>query len=161
MTRIAVYPGSFDPLTRGHLDILHRSVGLFDKVIVGVAVNSNKSFLFSIEERIEFIREATKGWDNLEIDTFEGLTVDYCTKRGAKSIIRGLRAVTDFDYEYAISLMNKKLAPEVETIFLMSSNDYSFVSSTIVKEVARHGRDVSAQVPDHVSKALLKKLYNK
>ncbi|EQA34904.1 pantetheine-phosphate adenylyltransferase [Leptospira inadai serovar Lyme str. 10] len=133
-------------------------MGLFDKVIIGVAVNSSKSFLFSIEERLGFIRQVTEGWANLEIDTFEGLTVDYCRKRGAKSIIRGLRAVTDFDYEYAISLMNKKLAPEIETIFLMSSNEYSFVSSTIVKEVARHGRDVSAQVPDIVSKALLKKL---
>ncbi|EQA44869.1 pantetheine-phosphate adenylyltransferase [Leptospira broomii serovar Hurstbridge str. 5399] len=158
MTRIAIYPGSFDPLTNGHVDILQRSMGLFDKVIIGVAVNSSKSFLFSIEERLSFIRQVTEGWSNLEIDTFEGLTVDYCRKRGAKSIIRGLRAVTDFDYEYAISLMNKKLAPEIETIFLMSSNEYSFVSSTIVKEVARHGRDVSAQVPDIVSKALLKKL---
>ncbi|PNV75983.1 pantetheine-phosphate adenylyltransferase [Leptospira inadai] len=158
MTRIAIYPGSFDPLTNGHVDILQRSMGLFDKVIIGVAVNSSKSFLFSIEERLGFIRQVTEGWANLEIDTFEGLTVDYCRKRGAKSIIRGLRAVTDFDYEYAISLMNKKLAPEIETIFLMSSNEYSFVSSTIVKEVARHGRDVSAQVPDIVSKALLKKL---
>ncbi|TGK11863.1 pantetheine-phosphate adenylyltransferase [Leptospira fluminis] len=158
MTRIAVYPGSFDPLTNGHVDILQRSMGLFDKVIIGIAVNSSKNFLFSIEERLEFVREVTEGWSNLEIDTFEGLTVDYCRKRGAKSIIRGLRAVTDFDYEYAISLMNKKLAPELETIFLMSSNEYSFVSSTIVKEVARHGRDVSAQVPDIVSKALLKKL---
>ncbi|PJZ71211.1 pantetheine-phosphate adenylyltransferase [Leptospira perolatii] len=158
MTRVAIYPGSFDPLTNGHLDILQRSMGLFDKVIIGVAINSSKSLLFSIEERLGFIRTVTEGWSNLEIDTFEGLTVDYCRKRGAKSIIRGLRAVTDFDYEYAISLMNKKLAPEVETIFLMSSNEYSFVSSTIVKEVARHGRDVSAQVPEIVSKALLKKL---
>ncbi|EMJ91930.1 pantetheine-phosphate adenylyltransferase [Leptospira alstonii] len=159
MKHLAIYPGSFDPLTNGHLDILQRSMGLFDKVIIAIAVNSNKSTLFSIEERLEFIREVTKGMKGLEIDTFPGLTVDYCNKVGANSIIRGLRAVTDFDYEYAISLMNKKLAPNVETVFLMSSSEYSFISSTIVKEVARHGRDVSNQVPEIVSKALLKKLF--
>ncbi|EMN51427.1 pantetheine-phosphate adenylyltransferase [Leptospira interrogans str. L1207] len=158
MKHLAIYPGSFDPLTKGHLDILQRSLGLFDKVIIAIAVNSNKSTLFSIEERLGFIREVTKGMIGLEIDTFQGLTVDYCNKVGANSIIRGLRAVTDFDYEYAISLMNKKLAPNVETVFLMSSGEYSFISSTIVKEVARHGKDVSNQVPEIVSKALLKKL---
>ncbi|EMO53700.1 pantetheine-phosphate adenylyltransferase [Leptospira noguchii] len=158
MKHLAIYPGSFDPLTKGHLDILQRSLGLFDKVIIAIAVNSNKSTLFSIEERLGFIREVTKGMKGLEIDTFQGLTVDYCNRVGANSIIRGLRAVTDFDYEYAISLMNKKLAPNVETVFLMSSGEYSFISSTIVKEVARHGRDVSNQVPEIVSKALLKKL---
>ncbi|EMJ65061.1 pantetheine-phosphate adenylyltransferase [Leptospira sp. P2653] len=155
---MAIYPGSFDPLTNGHLDILQRSLGLFDKVIIAIAVNSNKSTLFSIEERLEFIHKVTQGLKGLEVDTFQGLTVDYCNKVGANSIIRGLRAVTDFDYEYAISLMNKKLAPNVETVFLMSSSEYSFISSTIVKEVARHGRDVSNQVPEIVSKALLKKL---
>ncbi|EMY76834.1 pantetheine-phosphate adenylyltransferase [Leptospira weilii serovar Ranarum str. ICFT] len=158
MKHLAIYPGSFDPLTNGHLDILQRSMGLFDKVIIAIAVNSNKSTLFSIEERLGFIREVTRGMKNLEIDTFPGLTVDYCNQVGANSIIRGLRAVTDFDYEYAISLMNKKLAPNVETVFLMSSGEYSFISSTIVKEVARHGRDVSNHVPEIVSKALLKKL---
>lgn len=117
MKHLAIYPGSFDPLTKGHLDILQRSLGLFDKVIIAIAVNSNKSTLFSIEERLGFIREVTKGMKGLEIDTFQGLTVDYCNKVGANSIIRGLRAVTDFDYEYAISLMNKKLAPNVETVF--------------------------------------------
>ncbi|EKR62657.1 MULTISPECIES: pantetheine-phosphate adenylyltransferase [Leptospira] len=158
MKHLAIYPGSFDPLTNGHLDILQRSLGLFDKVIIAIAVNSNKSTLFSIEERLEFIHKVTQGLKGLEVDTFQGLTVDYCNKVGANSIIRGLRAVTDFDYEYAISLMNKKLAPNVETVFLMSSSEYSFISSTIVKEVARHGRDVSNQVPEIVSKALLKKL---
>ncbi|XDD50110.1 pantetheine-phosphate adenylyltransferase [Leptospira sp. WS92.C1] len=158
MKHLAIYPGSFDPLTNGHLDILHRSLNLFDKVIIAIAVNSNKNTLFSIEERLGFISEVTEGMKGLEIDTFQGLTVDYCAKVGATSIIRGLRAVTDFDYEYAISLMNKKLAPEVETVFLMSSSEYSFISSSIVKEVARHGRDVSNQVPGIVSKALLKKL---
>lgn len=153
MKHLAIYPGSFDPLTNGHLDILQRSLGLFDKVIIAIAVNSNKSTLFSIEERLEFIHKVTQGLKGLEVDTFQGLTVDYCNKVGANSIIRGLRAVTDFDYEYAISLMNKKLAPNVETVFLMSSSEYSFISSTIVKEVARHGRDVSNQVPEIVSKA--------
>ncbi|MBE8414374.1 pantetheine-phosphate adenylyltransferase, partial [Leptospira borgpetersenii] len=123
MKHLAIYPGSFDPLTNGHLDILQRSLGLFDKVIIAIAVNSNKSTLFSIEERLEFIHKVTQGLKGLEIDTFQGLTVDYCNKVGANSIIRGLRAVTDFDYEYAISLMNKKLAPNVETVFLMSSGE--------------------------------------
>lgn len=155
---LAVYPGSFDPLTNGHLDILQRSLTICDKVVVAVAKNSSKSSLFTIEERLDFVRKVTKDWERVEIDTFEGLLVDYCQKTGAEMIIRGLRAVTDFDYEYAISLMNKKLAPNIETVFLMASNEYSFISSTIVKEVARHGRSVMGHVPQIVNEALLKKL---
>jgi pantetheine-phosphate adenylyltransferase len=161
MKKIAIYPGSFDPITNGHIDIAKRALSLFDTVVVGVAINSNKQTLFSKEERLELIRNSLGDWDRIEIQSFEGLTVEFAQKIGANAIVRGLRAVSDFDYEYAISLVNKKLAPDVETVFLMASNDYSFVSSTIVKEVARHGREVSMQVPDVVSKALIKKYKDK
>lgn len=157
MNSLAIYPGSFDPLTNGHLDLIKRALQLYDKIIIAVATNSRKNTLFSVNERIDLIRNVTKEWDRIEIDTFDGLTVDYARKRKARIIIRGLRAVTDFDYEYAISLMNSKLAPEVETVFLMASNEHSFISSTIVKEVARHGRAVSNQVPELVNAALLRK----
>jgi pantetheine-phosphate adenylyltransferase len=159
MDRLAIYPGSFDPLTNGHIDLIRRALQLFDRVIVAVATNSRKNTLFSVDERVELIREVMKGFDQerIEIDVFSGLTVDYARKQGSRVIIRGLRAVTDFDYEYAISLMNSKLAPEIETVFLMASNEHSFISSTIVKEVARHGRAVSNQVPEIINKALLQK----
>ncbi|MCG9874007.1 MAG: pantetheine-phosphate adenylyltransferase [Leptospiraceae bacterium] len=157
MNSLAIYPGSFDPLTNGHLDLIKRALQLYDKIIIAVATNSRKNTLFSVNERIDLIRNVTKEWDRIEIDTFDGLTVDYARKRKARIIIRGLRAVTDFDYEYAISLMNSKLAPEVETVFLMASNEHSFISSTIVKEVARHGRAVYNQVPELVNAALLRK----
>lgn len=157
MNRLAIYPGSFDPLTNGHLDIIKRSLHLYDKIIIAIATNSRKNTFFSVEERLVLIREVLKDWKGLEIDTFSGLTVDYARERNAKVIIRGLRAVTDFDYEYAISLMNSKLAPEVETVFLMANNEHSFISSTIVKEVARHGRAVSNHVPEIINNALLKK----
>jgi pantetheine-phosphate adenylyltransferase len=139
------------------LDLIKRALQLYDKIIIAVATNSRKNTLFSVNERIDLIRNVTKEWDRIEIDTFDGLTVDYARKRKARIIIRGLRAVTDFDYEYAISLMNSKLAPEVETVFLMANNEHSFISSTIVKEVARHGRAVSNQVPELVNAALLRK----
>ena len=113
MTRLAIYPGTFDPITNGHVDIIKRALKLFDKVVVAVATNSNKNSLFSVEERLDLIRKVMGDWDSLEIATFNGLTVDYCRERKAKAMIRGLRAVTDFDYEYAISLMNKKLEPEI------------------------------------------------
>ena len=161
MKKIAIYPGSFDPITNGHIDIAKRALTLFDTVVVGIAINSNKQTLFSKEERLELIRNSLGDWDRIEIQSFEGLTVEFAQKIGANAIVRGLRAVSDFDYEYAISLVNKKLAPDVETVFLMASNDYSFISSTIVKEVARHGREVSMQVPDVVSKALIKKYKDK
>jgi pantetheine-phosphate adenylyltransferase len=161
MKKIAIYPGSFDPITNGHIDIAKRALTLFDTVVVGIAINSTKQTLFTKEERLELIRNSLGDWDRIEIQSFEGLTVEFAQKIGANAIVRGLRAVSDFDYEYAISLVNKKLAPDVETVFLMASNDYSFVSSTIVKEVARHGREVSMQVPDVVSKALIKKYKDK
>lgn len=157
--QLAIYPGSFDPITNGHVDLVYRSLKLFQKVVIAVATNSRKKTLFSIEERVHLIREVFSSEDpnRLEIDTFQGLTVDYARKRGSRIIIRGLRAVTDFDYEYAIALMNSKLAPDIETLFLMASNEHSFISSSIVKEVARHGREVSNQVPEVVNEALLRK----
>lgn len=161
MRSIAIYPGSFDPFTNGHVDIVKRSLSLFEKVIIAVAVNSNKSCFFTIEERVDLIRNVVGKWENIEVDTFPGLLVDYCIEKESTAIIRGLRAVTDFDYEYAISLMNKKLAPDVETIFLMASQENSYISSTIVKEVTRHGRDVGNHVPEVVNKALLKKYSEK
>jgi len=161
MNRLAVYPGSFDPLTNGHLDIIKRSLALFEKVIIAVANNSTKQSLFSIEERIELIRESVKDFPNVIIDTFDGLLVDYCREKNSRVIIRGLRAVTDFDYEYAISLMNKELAPEIETVFLMASSENSFISSSIVKEVTMNGRELTNKVPHQVNQALLKKFNKK
>lgn len=161
MSRLAVYPGTFDPITNGHVDIIHRAVNLFDKFIVAVATNSKKTSLFSIEERLALISQSVGDNPKIEIATFDGLTVDYCIERGAVAMIRGLRAVTDFDYEYAIAIMNKKLAPDIETIFFMASGEYSFISSSIVKEIARHGRSVLNQVPACVNDALLKKYNHK
>jgi pantetheine-phosphate adenylyltransferase len=159
--RIAVYPGSFDPITNGHIDIAKRALSVFDKVIIGITANSKKQSLFTPEERIDLINHIIEDLkidsSKIEVCTFEGLTVDFCAKKNASSIIRGLRAVTDFDYEYAISLMNRKLAPNVETIFLMASGENSYVSSSIVKEVARHGRSVSDHVHEFINKALLDK----
>jgi pantetheine-phosphate adenylyltransferase len=157
MKALAVYPGTFDPFTNGHVDIVKRSLSLFDKVIVAVAVNSKKSSLFNVEERIELIKRVLVNESNLEITELNGLTADFCKVRGAKAIIRGLRAVSDFDYEYAISLLNKKLAPEVETVFFMASGENSFISSSMVKEVARYGKSVNEYVPEIVNEALKNK----
>jgi pantetheine-phosphate adenylyltransferase len=159
--KIAVYPGSFDPITNGHIDIAKRALNIFDKLIIGVAINSKKQSLFSLEERIELINnilvDLKIDTSRIEVTNFKILTVDFCIQKNATAIIRGLRAVTDFDYEYAISLMNKKLSSDVETVFFMASGENSFVSSSIVKEVARHGRSVSEHVHEFVNNALLNK----
>ncbi|CAM3395045.1 MULTISPECIES: pantetheine-phosphate adenylyltransferase [Brevibacillus] len=155
---IAVCSGSFDPVTYGHLDIISRSSKIFDKVIVAVLVNSKKKSLFSVEERVELLRQATAGMDNVEIDSFEGLLIDYMKKRGARVIIRGLRAVSDFEYEMQVASINKKLDEEVETFFMMTNNQYSYLSSSIVKEVASYKASVSDLVPPVVEKALKEKL---
>lgn len=155
---IAVCSGSFDPVTYGHLDIISRSSKIFDKVIVAVLVNSKKKSLFSVEERVELLRQATAGVDNVEIDSFEGLLIDYMKKRGARVIIRGLRAVSDFEYEMQVASINKKLDEEVETFFMMTNNQYSYLSSSIVKEVASYKASVSDLVPPVVEKALKEKL---
>lgn len=157
MKKLAVYPGTFDPLTNGHVDIVKRALKIFDKVILAIAHNSKKQAFFTIEERIGLISQVLGSEPNLEITSFQGLTSDYCEEKGATAIIRGLRAVADFDYEYAISLLNKKLSPEVETVFFMASGENSFISSSMVKEVARYGKTVENYVPEVVNDALLKK----
>lgn len=156
--RIAVYPGTFDPITMGHLDIINRSLTLFDKVIVVIAVNSAKEPLFSVEERLQMIKNCfPAGEDRIVVDTADGLLVDYAYTKGAKVIIRGLRAVSDFDYEFQLALMNRRIEREVETVFLMTSFRWIFISSSIIKDAARHGGDVSGLVPDHVCEKLREK----
>jgi pantetheine-phosphate adenylyltransferase len=155
--KTAIYPGTFDPITNGHLDLLERGLKLFDKVIITVARNSAKNPLFSEEERIAFLRATTKNFRRVEVDSFQGLLVNYVRKRKAVAIIRGLRAMTDFEYELQLALMNRKLNENVETIFLMPNEKYTYLSSNIVREIARLGGDVSQFVPDVVRNALEKK----
>ncbi|MBP7583439.1 MAG: pantetheine-phosphate adenylyltransferase [Spirochaetes bacterium] len=153
--RIGIYPGSFDPLTNGHLDIIERSKKICDRLIIAVARNSAKNALFSIDERLEILRECCRcEGSEIGIVSFDGLLADYCKDNGVNFIVRGLRAIVDFEYEYAIALMNKKLAPDIETVFMMSRGEYSFISSNIVKEVASYGGDVSTLVPQFVQKKL-------
>jgi pantetheine-phosphate adenylyltransferase len=155
---IAVYPGTFDPITMGHLDIIHRGLNLFDRVIIAVAVNAAKQPLFSIGERLRMIRDCfPDDGHRVEVDTVEGLLVDYAYRKGAKAIIRGLRAVSDFDYEFQLALMNRRIEREVETVFLMTGFRWIYISSTIIKEAARYGGDVSGLVPDHVCEKLREK----
>jgi pantetheine-phosphate adenylyltransferase len=153
MARIAVYPGSFDPLTNGHLDIIHRSCALFDKLIVAVAHNQRKQPLFTLEERIAMVRSVSDP-AKVEVDTIDGLLVDYAHSKGACAVIRGLRAVADFEYEFQMTLMNRRLAPDIETIFLMTREDHSFVSSSLVKEIASFGGPIDAFVPASVAARL-------
>jgi pantetheine-phosphate adenylyltransferase len=153
--RTVIYPGSFDPLTNGHLDVIQRATKLFDRVIVAVAKNESKNPLFTMEERLELVERAVKHLPNVEADAFDGLLVDYVQRRSAQAIIRGLRAVSDFEFEFQLALMNRKLNENVETIFMMPKDTYVFLSSRIVKEIARLGGDVSTFVPPHVQKALV------
>ncbi len=143
----AVYPGSFDPFTNGHLDIVQRALRIADSLTIAVLKNTSKKSLFSPDERVEIIREVMKPYPQVKVETFEGLMVDFCRDRGIHLVIRGLRAVSDFDYEHAIFLMNRKLLPSLETVFLMASSENSFISSTIVKEVAHFGGNIVDQVP--------------
>jgi pantetheine-phosphate adenylyltransferase len=155
--KIAVYPGSFDPITYGHLDIIERGLEVFDEIIIAVARNSGKKGLFSTEERIQHIMAATGDNPRVTVDTFEGLLVDYVVSTGAKVILRGLRAVSDFEYEFQIAQMNHNLKSEVETVFMMTSVPYGYLSSSIVKEVASLKGPVDGLVPAVVRKALLEK----
>ncbi len=159
--QIGIYPGSFDPLTCGHLDIIKRATQLFDKLIVAIARNSEKSPLFSVEERLAMLEECCKDISKVEITSFDGLLAEYCRKNNISFIVRGLRAIVDFEYEYAIALMNKELAPSVETIFLMSKSEFSFVSSKMVKEVTSYGGDISRLVPPFVNSKLKEKFQSK
>jgi pantetheine-phosphate adenylyltransferase len=154
---IGVYPGTFDPITNGHWDIMQRAVRLFDKVIVALAVNINKRPLFSLSTRIRMIRDAVGRESRVEVDSFEGLLVDYARSRGARFLIRGLRAVADFEYEFQFAHMNRQLAPDIETIFLPTNEENFYVSSSLVREVAAMGGDVSRLVPKAVLPILKKK----
>ncbi|MDQ0253839.1 pantetheine-phosphate adenylyltransferase [Evansella vedderi] len=157
MASIAVCPGSFDPVTLGHLDIITRGAKVFDKVIVAVLNNRNKQPLFTVEERMELLRETTKDLKNVEVDHFNGLLIDYVKKQNANAIIKGLRAVSDFEYELQMAAINRKLDEEVETFFMMTNNKYSYLSSSIVKEVAKYQAPVGDLVPEVVEEALRKK----
>jgi len=159
--RIAVYPGTFDPITNGHVDIIKRALRLFDKVVIAIAINSQKAPLFSLEERIELIRKCFGPNNNrIEVDTTSGLIVDYAIEKNACAIVRGLRAVSDFDYEFQLALMNRKLERKVETVFLMTGFRWIYISSSIIKDAAKHGGDVGGTVPAHVQAALKKKYNN-
>ncbi len=155
--RRAIYPGSFDPTTNGHLDLISRAVKMFDEVVVGVAANSQKTSLFSVAERMAMLQAHTTQYPTVRVAHLDGLLVDYAQSQGAVAIIRGLRAVSDFEFEFQMALMNRKLAADVETIFLMPKEDYTYLSSRIVKEIARLGGDVSAFVPRPVKEALAAK----
>jgi pantetheine-phosphate adenylyltransferase len=155
--RRAICPGSFDPVTLGHLDIVGRASRVYDELVVGVLVNKSKQSLFSVEERIDLLREATAEYANVRIDAFSGLLVDYCRVHDIPVIVKGLRAVSDFDYELQMAQMNRDLAA-VETLFMATNPLYSFLSSSLVKEVATYGGDVSGLVPEHVNRALAARL---
>jgi pantetheine-phosphate adenylyltransferase len=157
MKHIAVYPGTFDPVTNGHIDLVERSLRIFDEVVVAIAVNPKKAPLFSLEERIAMFREVTSKYRNVVIEGFDGLLVDYVKKKKAIGIIRGLRAVSDFEYEMQMALMNRRLDSNIETVFLMPNEAYSFITSTIVREAASYGGDVSSLVPKVVVEKLKKK----
>lgn len=154
MSSLAVVPGSFDPITNGHLDIIRRAAKIFSRVNVVIMNNSAKNSLFTVEERLELIREATKDLPNIKAESSGGLMIDYAEKVGAIAVVRGLRAVTDFEYEMQITSMNRVLDEDIETFFIMTKNQYSFLSSSIVKEVARYGGNISELVPEAVEKAL-------
>jgi pantetheine-phosphate adenylyltransferase len=155
--RTAIYPGSFDPLTNGHIDVVQRAAKLFDRVIVAVAKNEGKKPLFSLQERLGLVKTATAGMPNVEADSFEGLLVDYVVQKNAQTIVRGLRAVSDFEFEFQLALMNRKLNENIETIFMMPKDTYTFLSSRIVKEIAHLGGDVSSFVLPGVQQALRQK----
>lgn len=149
--RVAVFPGSFDPITLGHEDVVRRASQLFDKIIVAIGVNSSKKYMFSLEERKQMLETVFSDLENVEVASFQGLTADFCTEVGAKWILRGVRNSSDFEYEYTIDQMNKKLAPSLETTILFTSEEYSSISSTVVREILANKGDVSAFVPKVVS----------
>lgn len=155
---IAVYPGSFDPIHNGHIDVIERAARIFDRVIVALANNDAKTPCFSFDERRLMLDEALKNFSNVETDILNGLLIDYAHERGAGVIVRGLRAVSDFEYEFQMALMNRRLGGDIETFFLVPSEDHTFISSRLVKEVARLGGDVDSFVPPHVKRELIKKL---
>jgi pantetheine-phosphate adenylyltransferase len=152
--KIAVYPGTFDPITNGHCDVVWRGLKLFDEIIVAIAKNGSKDPLFTVEERLEMVRKTFEDVPNIEVDSFDGLLVDYVVHRGADTILRGLRAVSDFEYEFQLGLMNRKLNKDVQTVFLMTGLRWIFISSSIIKEAARFGGNTQGMVPDIVHEKL-------
>jgi pantetheine-phosphate adenylyltransferase len=157
MKRIAIYPGSFDPVTNGHIDIVRRGTSLFDEVIVAILHNPSKTALFTLDERLDMLKETMKDIPGVSFDTFGGLLVDYADKRSAQAILRGMRAVSDFEYEFQLALMNRKLNREVQTVFLMTGLRWIFTSSSIIKEAAQFGGDVSELVPPIVNQKIIEK----
>lgn len=152
--KIAIYPGSFDPITKGHLDILKNASGIFDKVIIAVARNGEKKGFLSTKERVELIKKSIEGLDNVEVDAFEGLTIEYAKKRGAEILIRGLRAVSDFEYEMQLSQTNSALCDEIKTVFLTTKPKYNFISSSTIREILQNNGDISKFVPQAVNEYL-------
>jgi len=157
-TSVAIYPGSFDPVTNGHLDLIERGEKMFDKLIVAVLKNVDKEPLFSLDERIDMLREVTKQWDSVEIDVFQGLLVEYARKRGAAVILRGIRAVSDYEYELQMALMNRKLEPRLETVFMLPGETYSYLSAKLVREIAHLGGPLTGLVPPIVEQRLRAKV---
>jgi pantetheine-phosphate adenylyltransferase len=157
MRRIAIYPGSFDPVTNGHIDIAQRGLRLFDKIIVAILSNPVKNFLFTVEERIEMLESSLEEYPNIEVEKFDGLLVDYAAKKDSTAILRGMRAVSDFEYEFQLALMNRKLNRDVQTVFLMTGLRWIFTSSSIIKEAAQFGGDIEGMVPPIVNEKLIKK----
>jgi pantetheine-phosphate adenylyltransferase len=158
MSTLAVYPGSFDPLTNGHVDIILRGARLFDRIIVAILVNAEKSPLFSMEERVEIARKVFEQHPNVEVDTFDGLLVDYVERRQAQVIVRGLRAVSDFEFEFQMALMNQRLNSRIETVFMMPAEQYTYISSRLIKEVFKLGGRVNGLVPELVEQRLREKV---
>jgi pantetheine-phosphate adenylyltransferase len=156
--RGAIYPGSFDPLTNGHLDVIERAARIFDHVVVAVANNTSKDALFTIDERVDMLKEVTKGMKNVSVETFETLVIEYARKKKINVLIRGLRMTSDFDYEFQIALTNRRLAEDIETVFLMPSENVSFVSSSLLKEVASLDADISSFMPKSVARKLKERL---
>jgi len=157
-TSVAIYPGSFDPVTNGHLDLIERGERMFDHLIVAVLKNVEKEPLFSLPERVEMLREVTRQWDSVEIDVFEGLLVDYARKRGAGVILRGIRAISDYEYELQMALMNRKLEPLLETVFMLPGESYSYLSSKLVREIAQLGGPLAGLVPPMVEQRIRSKI---
>ncbi len=155
---VAIYPGSFDPVTNGHLDLIERGAKIFDVLIVSVLRNLEKNPLFTVPERVDMLREVTRRWPNVEVDIFDGLLVDFARRRGAQVLLRGIRAISDYEYELQMALMNRKLEPELETIFMMPAEMYSYLSSKMVREIAQLGGPISGLVPPIVEQRLRTKV---